>query len=65
MEITIRPATEADIEGILGIVNGYAAENLMLLCTDEQIRLVSDGSWSPYIRVVSSAAAPTWSWRRG
>ena len=40
MEITIRPATEADIEGILDIVNGYAAQNLMLSRTDEQIRRV-------------------------
>ena len=40
MEITIRPATEADIEGILDIVNGYAAQNLMLPRTDEQIRRV-------------------------
>ena len=40
MEITIRPAAEADIEGILDIVNGYAAQNLMLPRTDEQIRRV-------------------------
>jgi amino-acid N-acetyltransferase len=40
MEITIRPATEADIEGILDIVNGYAAQNLMLPRTVEQIRRV-------------------------
>ena len=40
MEITIRPAAEADIEGILAIVNGYAAQNLMLPRTDGQIRRV-------------------------
>jgi amino-acid N-acetyltransferase len=40
MEITIRPAAEGDIEGILEIVNGYAAQNLMLPRTDEQIRRV-------------------------
>jgi amino-acid N-acetyltransferase len=40
VEIVIRPATAADIEGILEIVNGYAAQNLMLPRTDEQIRRV-------------------------
>jgi amino-acid N-acetyltransferase len=40
MNITIRPATEADIEGILQIVNGYAVQNLMLPRTPEQIRRV-------------------------
>jgi len=40
VEIVIRPAGEADIEGILDIVNGYAAQNLMLPRTDEQIRRV-------------------------
>lgn len=40
MEITIRPAVEADVEGILEIVNGYAAQNLMLPRTDEQIHRV-------------------------
>ena len=39
-EIVIRPTGEADIEGILGIVNGYAAQNLMLPRTPEQIRRV-------------------------
>ena len=40
METTIRQATEADIEGILEIVNGYAAQNLMLPRTAEQMRRV-------------------------
>jgi len=40
MEIGIRPATEADVPGILAIVNGYAAQNLMLPRTTEQIRRV-------------------------
>ncbi len=38
--IEIRPAVEADIEGILNIVNGYAAQNLMLPRTAEQVRRV-------------------------
>jgi amino-acid N-acetyltransferase len=40
MDISIRPAVEADIEGILSIVNGYAAQNLMLPRTAEQIQRV-------------------------
>ena len=40
MKTTIRQATEADIEGILKIVNHYAAENLMLPRTAEQVRRV-------------------------
>ena len=40
MDIAIRPAVEADIEGILSIVNGYAAQNLMLPRTREQIQRV-------------------------
>jgi amino-acid N-acetyltransferase len=40
--LTIRRATEADIEGILTIVNGYAAQNLMLPRTPVQIRRVLD-----------------------
>ena len=40
MYISIRPAVEADIEGILSIVNGYAAQNLMLPRTAEQIQRV-------------------------
>jgi amino-acid N-acetyltransferase len=40
MEIAIRPAVEADIEGILQIVNGYAEQNLMLPRTREQIQRV-------------------------
>ena len=39
-EITIRAATEADIDGILAIVNAYAAQNLMLPRNAEQIRRV-------------------------
>ncbi|OQA43838.1 MAG: Amino-acid acetyltransferase [Chloroflexi bacterium ADurb.Bin325] len=40
METHIRKATEADIEPILEIINGYAAQNLMLPRTPEQIRRV-------------------------
>jgi amino-acid N-acetyltransferase len=40
MEAVIRPAAEADIPGILKIVNAYAAQNLMLPRTAEQIRYV-------------------------
>jgi len=40
VEIVIRPAGVDDIEGILDVVNGYAAQNLMLPRTDEQIRRV-------------------------
>jgi len=39
-EITIRAAAEADIDGILAIVNVYAAQNLMLPRNAEQIRRV-------------------------
>lgn len=39
-DIEIRPAVEADIEAILTIVNGYAAQNLMLPRTADQIRRV-------------------------
>lgn len=39
-DIAIRPAAENDIEGILQIVNGYAAQNIMLPRTPEQIRRV-------------------------
>jgi amino-acid N-acetyltransferase len=38
MDIEIRAATENDIEGILTLVNGYAAENLMLPRTVEQVK---------------------------
>ena len=38
--IAIRAAGETDIEGILSIVNGYAAQNLMLPRTADQIRRV-------------------------
>jgi amino-acid N-acetyltransferase len=40
MNIAIRPAVGADIEAILQIVNGYAAQDLMLPRTEEQIRRV-------------------------
>ncbi len=40
MEVTIRAAAEADIESILAIINRYAADNLMLPRTAEQIRRV-------------------------
>jgi amino-acid N-acetyltransferase len=39
-DVLIRPAVEADIEGILAIVNDYADQNLMLPRTPEQIRRV-------------------------
>ncbi len=42
-QIVIRPAGEADIEGILAIVNAYAAENLMLPRTAEQVRRALPG----------------------
>jgi amino-acid N-acetyltransferase len=40
MQTTIRQATESDIEGILSIVNYYAAQNLMLPRTADQVRRV-------------------------
>lgn len=40
MDVTIRAAAESDIEGILAIVNSYAAQNLMLPRTTEQIQRV-------------------------
>jgi amino-acid N-acetyltransferase len=40
MDVVIRPAAEADIEGILAIVNDYAAQNLMLPRSPEQIERV-------------------------
>jgi amino-acid N-acetyltransferase len=36
-DVVIRPAVEADIKGILEIVNDYAEQNLMLPRTPEQI----------------------------
>jgi amino-acid N-acetyltransferase len=42
MDVTIRRAGETDIAGILAIVNEYAAQNLMLPRTHEQIRSVLD-----------------------
>ena len=39
-DVAIRPALEADIGGILAIVNDYAEQNLMLPRTAEQIRHV-------------------------
>lgn len=43
MDIQIRAATEKDIDGILTLVNGYAAENLMLPRTSEQIKRALPG----------------------
>ena len=40
MEVTLRKATEDDLTGILDLVNGYAAQNLMLPRTAEQVRRV-------------------------
>ncbi len=40
MDIHLRPAAESDIDGILAIVNVYAAQDLMLPRTAEQIRIV-------------------------
>lgn len=40
MDIHIRKAAETDIPAILALINGYAAENLMLPRTAEQIRRV-------------------------
>ena len=42
MEAIIRPAAEADIQGMLAIINDYAAQNLMLPRTPEQIRRALD-----------------------
>jgi amino-acid N-acetyltransferase len=39
-DVVIRAANEADIEGILAIVNDYAEQNLMLPRTTEQIQRV-------------------------
>lgn len=43
MDITIRAAKESDIDGILNIVNSYAAQNLMLFRNEEQIRRALPG----------------------
>jgi amino-acid N-acetyltransferase len=43
MDISIRAAKEADTEGILALVNGYAAQDLMLPRTTEQIRRALPG----------------------
>jgi amino-acid N-acetyltransferase len=43
MDIQLRAATENDIDGILGLVNGYAADNLMLPRTPEQIKRALPG----------------------
>jgi amino-acid N-acetyltransferase len=43
MDIKIRAAKESDIDGVLALVNGYAAENLMLPRTAEQIRRALPG----------------------
>ncbi len=43
MDIHIRAATEKDIDGILILVNSYAAQNLMLPRTPEQIKRALPG----------------------
>ncbi len=43
MDIKIRTAKESDIDGILSVVNGYAAQNLMLFRTEEQIKRALPG----------------------
>jgi amino-acid N-acetyltransferase len=43
MDIQIRAATEKDIDGILALVNGYAAQNLMLPRTTDQIKRALPG----------------------
>lgn len=43
MDMIIRAAKESDIDGILDIVNGYAAQNLMLFRTEEQIKRALPG----------------------
>jgi amino-acid N-acetyltransferase len=43
MDIHIRAATEKDIDGILSLVNGYAAEDLMLPRTPDQIKRALPG----------------------
>lgn len=37
-EVIIRPAREEDIPGIVALVNGYAAQNLMLPRSPEEVR---------------------------
>lgn len=39
-ELIIRPATAEDVDAVLGIINAYAAQNLMLPRTPEQITRV-------------------------
>ena len=43
MDIQIRAAKEADVQGILDLVNGYAAQNLMLPRNAEQIKRALPG----------------------
>ncbi len=43
IQTVIRPATDADVEDILGIVNYYAEQNLMLWRTPEQIEKALSG----------------------
>jgi amino-acid N-acetyltransferase len=43
MQVTIRQATPADMEGILAIVNYYAGQDLMLYRTREQVELALPG----------------------
>lgn len=43
MDIHIRAANDSDVQGILDLVNGYAAQDLMLPRTAEQIRRALPG----------------------
>ncbi len=43
MDLTLRPATQADVDAIVEIVNHYAAQNLMLWRTAEQVERVLPG----------------------
>lgn len=43
MDITIRSAKESDIDDILGVVNNYAAQNLMLPRSEDQIKRALPG----------------------
>src|SRR5512141_1681660 len=43
MQLTLRPATDADVETIVQIVNHYAEQNLMLWRTPEQVERVLSG----------------------
>ncbi len=43
MELTLRSATDADVDAIMEIVNHYAAQNLMLWRTPEQVERALPG----------------------